>query len=82
MSDSYILSMTLLMLFNKHCLLQDYLFRGTERGPSLYVHNNTNINQLGAFAVYNTSGAVVDMATFSPESQPPVDSKYNGYTCR
>ena len=56
-------------------MLQNFVFRGTNEGRSLYIHNKTDFNQLGSLSVDITSDSVVDIATYSLENQPIVDSK-------
>jgi len=57
------------------CMLQNFLFRGTTEGRCLYIHNKTDFSQLGSLSVDITSDSVVDIATYSLENQPIVDSK-------
>jgi len=57
------------------CMLQNVVFRGTNEGRSLYIHNKTDFNQLGSLSVDITADSVVDIATYSLENQPIVDSK-------
>jgi len=56
-------------------MLQNFVFRGTTEGCSLYIHNKTDFSQLGSLSVDITSDSVVDIATYSLENQPIVDSK-------
>ena len=59
-----------------HCLLQNYVFSGTNQGRTVYIYNKTNFNRIGTISVNNVSGSIVDMATYSRESQPQAASKY------
>ena len=56
-------------------LLQNYVFRGTSQGPTIYIHNKTILTQLDAIAVTRVSGSMIDLTIYSQENQPEVNSK-------
>jgi len=69
----------LLVIFNDHvewfCLLQDYIFLGTNQGPAVDIYNKTNFEWIKDISGRGTSGFVVDMVFYSGENQPQVNSK-------
>ena len=56
---------------------------GSNEGPKVYAYNKTNLNLLLSFSPSSrpTSGAIVDMATYSRENQPGAASKYIEHYC-